>query len=229
MTKDYSPASKLFYIIILCVVAYFMVSLSYGWSLDQTMILTGAITGAEYANTGAWLIQLAPQALLAIAGIAMLKKQKNLSLVLIASALLVNALDAYTNVVAFQELWPIHSAQLIEMGRSPEFIKAAQTVGYGVAFLVTWFEEGVMLCIGTALILFGELGEEMGWNLPPFFRAFSAVASGMGGNFSPVSRMATRSQSSRSDNSHSNNGHNGHENQNSERQYERPQRVRGRQ
>lgn len=224
MTKDYSPVSKIFYIVILCIVAYFMMSLSYGWSLDQTMILTGAITGMEYASTGAWLIQLSPQALLAIAGIAMLKKQRNLSIALISSALLVNALDAYTNIVAFQELWPIHSAQLAKMGRSAEFINAAKTVGYGVAFLVTWFEEGVMLCIGTALILFGELGEEMGWNLPPFFRAFSAVTSGMGFNFSQANQMATRPQSNRGNNSHGNDGNNGSQNQN--QRYQRPSRVR---
>lgn len=222
MTKDFSPISKLFYVGILLAVAAFMVKLSYGWSIDQTMVLTSAVTGDEYATDGAWLIQLAPQALLAIAGIAMMKRQNRLAMVLIVSALVVNGLDAYTNIIAFRELWPAYEARLTEMGRTQDFIEATRTVGYAVSFLVTWFEEGVMLCIGTALIIFTELAEEMRWNLPPFFRSFGAVTNAAGFNFTQASQMAASSQSDRSDN--------GNDNRRSRenRTPQRPQRVRGR-
>lgn len=184
-----------------------MIKLSYGWSINQTMVLTGAVTGDQYANDGAWLIQLAPQALLAVAGIAMMKKQNRLSMVLIVFAVVVNILDAYTNIIAFRELWPQYQVELVQIGRSQQFIDATRTVGYTVSFLVTWFEEAIMLCIGTAMIIFVELAEEMRWNLPPFFRAFGTITSAAGGNFSQAKRasqnghtnnMATSARSDRS-------------------------------
>lgn len=224
MTKNFSAINKIFYIIGLLLVASFMAKLSYGWSIGQTMILTGAITGDRYANDAAWLIQLAPQAFLAIAGIAAMKQQNRLMIALIILALTVNFLDAYTNIVAFNELWQGYEAVLRQKGRTQDFINAAYSIGYAVAFLVTWFEEGVMLCIGSALIIFAEFAEEVGWKLHPIFQSFSAITNATGGNFSQANQMATSSQSNRGNNSHGNDGNNGNQSQN--QRYQRPSRVR---
>lgn len=186
MTRNFSPVSKIAYIAILIAVIVFMIKLAYGWSIDQTAVFTSAVTGGQFADESAWLVQLMPQALLAIAAMAMAQRQRNLFYVLVVSALVINGIDAFTNIVTFQELWPTYSGAIVAQGRSAEFVEMTYPFGVALSFIVTWFEEGISLALGTALMLFGELAQEMGWRLPKFFRGFAVAARAAGGDFRGV-------------------------------------------
>lgn len=195
MTRDFSPISKFAYILIIGAFIAFLVSLSYGWSLDQTSQFAAAITGPEFAKALAWLIQLGPQVCLAISAIALAQKQRRLGAALIVVALTLNFIDAYTNLVVFRENWPTYSASVRAI-RSADFVDAAYPVGMGFAFLITWGEEAISLALGTALVLFAELAREMRWNLPPFFRAFllqaATTARSAGGDFRGIQSGSNR-------------------------------------
>jgi hypothetical protein len=190
MTRNFSPVSNVILIIIHAVGIWAMLSLSYGWSLDQTQDFMSAVVGIDAAAAGAWLIQLAPQMMLVAAAISKLNGNGRMATVLIASALLVNALDAYTNVVTFREWWPTWATYLIEQGRSAEFINATQPVGQAMAFLVTWFEEGVSLALGSMLQLVADHMQAMGQRPPRFFRAGIVAAGGF--DFRGVNKEAKR-------------------------------------
>jgi len=155
-----------------------MLSLSYGWSLDQTQDFMTAVVGADAAQAGAWLIQLAPQMMLVAAAVSKLNGNGRMAAFLIGGALLVNLLDAYTNVITFREWWPTWAQTLIDSGRSVEFINATRPVGQVMAFLVTWFEEGVSLALGSMLQLVADHMQAMGQRPPRFFRAGYANAAG---------------------------------------------------
>ncbi len=178
MTKNFSPISNALLIAVHAVVIWAFLSLSYGWSLDQTQDFMSAVVGFESAKAGAWLIQLAPQMLLAAAAVSKLNNNRNMAIGLIVGALLVNALDAYTNVVTFQEWWPRWAAVLVESGRSPEFVSATEPVGKFMAFLVTWFEEGVSIALGSMLQLIADLMQAMGRRPPRFFRSGIVAVGG---------------------------------------------------
>ena len=155
-----------------------MLSLSYGWSLDQTQDFMTAVVGTDAAQAGAWLIQLAPQMMLVAAAISKVNGNSQMARALIIGALLVNGLDAYTNVVTFREWWPTWAQSLIDAGRSAEFINATRPVGQGMAFLVTWFEEGVSLALGSMLQLVADHMQAMGQRPPRFFRSGIVAAAG---------------------------------------------------
>jgi hypothetical protein len=122
MTRNFSPISNVALIAIHLVVIWALAKLSYGWSLDQTEAFVSAITGGEWAQAAALLIQLSPQALLVAAGIYTVQGNLKMARGLIVSALAINALDAFTNVVAFNEWWPSRAAILLEQGRSLQFV-----------------------------------------------------------------------------------------------------------
>lgn len=178
MTRNFSPISNIALIIIDLVVIWALATLSYGWSLDQTEAFVSAITGAQWAQAAALLIQLSPQALLVAAGIYTVQGNGRMARGLIVAALAINALDAFTNIVAFNEWWPSRAALLYEQGRSAEFINATRPVGQLFAFLVTWFEEGISLALGILLQLVADHMEAMGRRPPRFFRAGIVGAAG---------------------------------------------------
>ena len=188
MTRNFSPISNVILIIIHMVGIWAMLSLSYGWSLDQTQDFMTAVVGTDAAQAGAWLIQLAPQMLLVAAAISKLNGNGRMATFLIVGALVVNILDAYTNVVTFREWWPTWAQTLIESGRSTEFINATRPVGQAMAFLVTWFEEGVSLALGSMLQLVADHMQAMGQRPPRFFRAGYANAAGF--DFRGVNKSA---------------------------------------
>ena len=178
MTRNFSPISNIALIIIDLVVIWALATLSYGWSLDQTEAFVSAITGAQWAQAAALLIQLSPQALLVAAGIYTVQGNGRMARGLIVAALAINALDAFTNIVAFNEWWPSRAAILVEQGRSFQFVNATRPVGQIFAFLVTWFEEAISLALGSLLQLTADHMEAMGRRPPRFFRAGIVGAAG---------------------------------------------------
>lgn len=192
MTRNFSPISNILLIIIHLVVIWALARLSYGWSLDQTEAFVSAITGQEWAQAAALLIQLSPQALLVAAGIYTIQGNGRMARGLIISALAINALDAFTNIVAFNEWWPSRATVLLEQGRSPEFVNATRPVGQIFAFLVTWFEEGISLALGSMLQLIADHMQAMGQRPPRFFRAGIVAAAGF--NFRGVNEEARKQQ-----------------------------------
>lgn len=188
MTRNFSPISNLLLIGIHAVVIWAFLSLSYGWSLDQTQDFMTAVVGADSAKAGAWLIQLAPQMMLAAAAMSRLNGNRNMAIGLVIGAFMVNILDAYTNVITFQEWWPRWAQVLIDSGRSREFVMATEPVGKFMAFLVTWFEEGVSIALGSMLQLVADYMEAMGRRPPRFFR--SGIMAVGGFDFRAVERQA---------------------------------------
>lgn len=178
MTRNFSPISNIVLIAIHLVVIWALATLSYGWSLDQTEAFVSAITGAQWAQAAALLIQLSPQALLVAAGIYTVQGNGRMARGLIVAALAINALDAFTNIVAFNEWWPSRAAILVEQGRSFQFVNATRPVGQIFAFLVTWFEEAISLALGSLLQLTADHMEAMGRRPPRFFRAGIVGAAG---------------------------------------------------
>lgn len=193
MSKDFSPISKAMGIIFLGIVIVAMFNLSYGWSMEQTQDFMSAVVGNEPSLMAAYLIQFAPQAMLIIAAVAKMNGKNRMATGLIIAAGLVNLLDWYTNDVTFREWWPTWSRGLIEAGRSVEFIDATRPVGRFLAFLVTWFEEGISLALGAMLQLIAELMEGMGRRPPRFFR--SGVVAAAGFDFRGVNQDAKRKHS----------------------------------
>lgn len=188
MTRNFSPVSNILLIAIHLVVIWALATLSYGWSLDQTEAFVSAITGAQWAQAAALLIQLSPQALLVAASIYTLQGNTRMARGLIFSALAINALDAFTNIVAFNEWWPSRATVLLEQGRSLEFVNATRPVGQIFAFLVTWFEEGISLALGSMLQLIADHMRAMGQRPPRFFRAGIVGAAGF--DFRGVNKQA---------------------------------------
>lgn len=178
MTRNFSPISNIALIIVHIIVIWTLGKLAYGWSMDQTEAFASAITGLEWAQAAAWLIQLAPQMLLVAASIYKMQGKSKMAVWLIVAALLVNALDAFTNIVAFNEWWPSRAAILVEQGRSLQFVNATRPVGQIFAFLVTWFEEAISLALGSLLQLVADHMEAMGRPYPRFFRAGIVGAAG---------------------------------------------------
>lgn len=195
MTRNFSPISNVILIIIHMVGIWAMLSLSYGWSLDQTQDFMTAVVGTDAAQAGAWLIQLAPQMLLVAAAISKLNGNGRMATFLIIGALVVNILDAYTNVITFREWWPTWAQALIDQGRSAEFINATRPVGQAMSFLVTWFEEGVSLALGSMLQLVADHMQAMGQRPPRFFRAGYANAAGF--DFRGVNKQAKQQSNTR--------------------------------
>lgn len=192
MTKGYSPISNILLIGIHIVGIWALVVLSYSWSLDQTQDFMTAVVGMQAAPAGAWLIQLAPQMLLVAAAISRMNGNHRAPTILILSALLVNALDAYTNIVTFREWWPTWSQALVAAGRSAEFVNATEPVGKLAAFLITWGEEGLSLALGSMLQLVADHMEAMGRRPPRFFRAGLVSAGGF--DFRGVNKQAREQQ-----------------------------------
>jgi hypothetical protein len=192
MTRNFSPISNILLIVIHLVVIWALATLSYGWSLDQTEAFVSAITGAQWSQAAALLIQLSPQALLVAAGIYTIQGNSRMARGLIMSALAINALDAYTNIVAFNEWWPSRAASLLGQGRSPEFVNATRPVGQIFAFLVTWFEEAISLALGSMLQLVADHMQAMGQRPPRFFRAGIVGAAGF--DFRGVNKAAKKQQ-----------------------------------
>lgn len=194
MSKDFSPISKLLGIGFLGIVITAMFNLSYGWSMEQTQDFMSAIVGSEPSLMAAYLIQFAPQALLIIAAVAKMNGKNRMATGLIVAAAAVNFLDWYTNDVTFREWWPTWSQTLIDNGRSADFINATRPVGRMLAFLVTWFEEGISLALGAMLQLIAELMEGMGYRPPRFFR--SGIVAAAGFDFREVNRASQPRQGS---------------------------------
>lgn len=192
MTRNFSPISNILLIAIHLVVIWALATLSYGWSLDQTEAFVSAITGAQWSQAAALLIQLSPQALLVAAGIYTIQGNKRMARGLIITALLINALDAFTNIVAFNEWWPTRALALTQQGRSPEFVNATEPVGQIFAFLVTWFEEAISLALGSMLQLVADHMQAMGRRPPRFFRAGIVGAAGF--DFRGVNKAAREQQ-----------------------------------
>lgn len=195
MSKDFSPISKSMGIIFLGIVIYAMFNLSYGWSMEQTQDFMSAVVGNEPSLMAAYLIQFAPQALLIIAAVAKMNGKDRMAHGLMAAAVAINLLDWYTNDVTFREWWPTWSQTLVADGRSIEFINATRPVGRVLAFLVTWFEEGISLALGAMLQLIAELMQGMGYRPPRFFRSGLVAAAGF--DFRGVNKQARQQSSSR--------------------------------
>lgn len=195
MTKDFNSLSKIAYIGVLVYFIWRVGELTWGWSISQTQVLTDAIFGNEYSMAGAWIIQLAPQALLAVVGVAMAKKQRNLALAMIVSALIINGIDTYTNIIGYRELWPVYQEKLISEGRSIDLIEAAYPLGIIFSFLVTWGEEVILLAAGTVIVLIVEVSEDIGKPLPNWFRSFGISSKTLGFGGSTFDAMATRTES----------------------------------
>lgn len=188
MSKDFAPISKALGIIFLGIVIYAMFNLSYGWSMEQTQDFMSAVVGNQPSLMAAYLIQFAPQALLIIAAVAKMNGKNRMATGLIIAAFAINVLDWYTNDVTFREWWPKWTQTLISDGRSPEFINATRPVGRILAFLVTWFEEGISLALGAMLQLIAELMQGLGYRPPRFFR--SGIVGAAGFDFRGVNKAA---------------------------------------
>lgn len=193
MSKDFSPISKALGIIFLGIVIYAMFNLSYGWSMEQTQDFMSAVVGNEPSLMAAYLIQFAPQALLIIAAVAKMNGKDRMATGLIIAAFAINFLDWYTNDVTFREWWPKWSRGLVESGRSVEFVNATRPVGRALAFLVTWFEEGISLALGAMLQLIAELMQGLGYRPPRFFR--SGIVAAAGFDFRGVNEAARKQRS----------------------------------
>jgi hypothetical protein len=192
MTRNFSPISNIVLIIIHLVTIWALAALSYGWSLDQTEAFASAITGAKWSQAAALLIQLSPQMLLVAASLYTLQKKRSMARGLIIAALVINALDAFTNIVAFNEWWPSRAALLIEQGRSLQFVNATRPVGQIFAFLVTWFEEALSIALGSMLQLIADYLEAVGRRPPRFFRSGIVAAGGF--DFRGVDKAAKQQQ-----------------------------------
>lgn len=192
MTRNFSPVSNTILILIHLVSITAMLNLSYGWSLDQTEAFMSAVVGMEWANAAALLIQLSPQILLVAAAIYSLQGRLSMARGLMVSAFLINGIDAYTNIIAFNEWWPERAAALTASGRSAEFVNATQPIGKIFAFLVTWFEELISLALGSTFQLIADQMEAMGRRPPRFFRA--GVVSAAGGDFRGINKQAKKNK-----------------------------------
>ena len=192
MTRNFSPISNIVLVIIHLIIIWALAVLAYGWSLDQTEAFVSAIVGNEWSQAAALLIQLAPQMLLVAASLYTLQGNRGMARGLIIAALAINALDAFTNIVAFNEWWPSRAMALVEMGRSPEFVGATRPVGQIFAFLVTWFEEALSIALGSMLQLVADYMEAMGRRPPRFFRSGIVAAGGF--DFRGVDKAAKQQQ-----------------------------------
>lgn len=167
MFRNYSLVGKVLYAIALGIGIVALITLAYTWSLSQTQLLFSAIMpSAALAFTAALFIQLLPQAAFTTANSARVKAMLGIMVLMIIVGVAANAIDALTNVAAFDETWNPE----VFAARSPLFTELAYWIGMVVAVGITFAEELVLIFFAAWLELVAEIAEELGFNVP-FFRS----------------------------------------------------------
>ncbi len=180
----FAPIGRILLIGIVFVVVGAVGALSYGWSLSETREVTTAAIGeggfyilkmfVSYSFTAAVMIQLMPQVLLTIRGLADEKGYYLLSedfrKYFYWGALGFNGVDALTNIVAVL-------AMPAPATGNPVLDFTAIALRVVIAFGITWAEEFVLWAVGTMLhLLYISWPDITGESLPQFFRGGISLA-----------------------------------------------------
>jgi hypothetical protein len=149
-----------------------LISLAYGWSLNETQRMMSAVVGLQYALAASLVIQIGPQPRLVLSSMTRRDKYQDklefitsLSGLVLIMALVLNLVDMTTNIFAFNDWFNRYQDPTL----LPETRMMAQIMGFFLSAFVTWSEEISLILFASALELVRQARADMGLSSPKWF------------------------------------------------------------